>query len=353
MENTMPLVSVIMPVYNAENDVHIAIDSIINQTYKNWELLVVDDCSTDNTCSIVREYEKQDSRICLLQQEKNAGPGYAKNKGLDKAKGQYVTFCDGDDWLEKDAYEKMLAEADENPDVIIAGFYRDIYNKGNELIEQNLVCSEAFLCLKKEELLSKIPEIDEKRLFSYAWNKLYRAEIIKKFSVDFSDKKFGEDYDFNVDFFAFAEKAVMLEAGVYHYIKKNGESLTERFIPDFFEINKDRFVKMKALMMDNNVYSDMVQQKIMNAYIKHVLAAVSRLYDERGEYTHSERKLKVKQMLSDEMSKEALNFSKATSSKEKACNFIFKTNSITVNMMFGKLLWFMQTKGKKVYERVK
>ena len=76
MENG-PFISIVMPVYNSEDDIHLAIDSIINQTFRAWELLVVDDCSVDNTREIVREYEKKDSRIRLISQEENSGPGQA------------------------------------------------------------------------------------------------------------------------------------------------------------------------------------------------------------------------------------------------------------------------------------
>ncbi len=353
MRNIDPIVSIIMPVYNSENDVHMAIDSIVNQTFKAWELLVVDDCSTDNTRAIVTEYTKKDTRIHLLLQEKNSGPGQAKNLGMKEAKGKYITFCDGDDWLEEDAYEKILAVGTSDADIIMTGFYRDVCDTDGKLLERSLVCSEQFECKEKMELILRIPDIDEKRLFSYAVNKLYRAEIIKKYNVQFSNKKFGEDFDFNIEFFAHAESAVMLDEGFYHYIKKNSESLTERFIPNFFEINKDRFARMKKIMVDNSVYSGAIQQKIMSAYIKHVLAAISRLYDERGGYSVYTRREEVKKMLTDEMSREALRFSKSNSIKEKVCNAVFKTNNITINLIFGKILWFMQTKGKKLYERVK
>lgn len=352
MENR-PFISIVMPVYNSEDDIHLAIDSIINQTFRAWELLVVDDCSVDNTREIVREYEKKDSRIRLISQEENSGPGQAKNRGMKEARGNYITFCDGDDWLEKDAYEKMLAVGTTNVDIIMAGFYRDVCDTEGKLLETSLVCSEQFECKDKMELILRIPDIDEKRLFSYAVNKLYRAEIIKKYNVQFSNKKFGEDFDFNIDFFAHAESAVMLDEGFYHYIKKNAESLTERFIPNFFEINKDRFVRMKKLMVDHGVYFDKIQQGIMSAYIKHVMAAMSRLYDERAGYSLKTRRAKTREMLNDEMSKEALRFSKSNSIKEKVCNAVFKTNNITINLIFGKILWFMQTKGKKIYERVK
>ena len=92
-------------------------------------------------------------------------------------------------------------------------------------------------------------QADQNRLFSYACNKLYYKKIIDEYKVGFSDKKFGEDYDFNIAFFSHVNNLCIVEKGYYHYIKKNEESLTERYIPDFYEINRNRFEKMINLLL--------------------------------------------------------------------------------------------------------
>lgn len=353
MKNQRPFVSIIMPVYNGEQDIAAAIESIQKQTASDWELIIVDDCSKDQTQAVVQRFADEDSRIHLMIQEQNAGPGCAKNVGLDAAKGCFVTFADADDWLEADAFEKMSSCASEDFDVIIAGYYRDIYTMDGVVLEQSLVCSEGFRCTTRKETIARIPQMDENRLFSFAWNKFYRKEVIDRHKIRFSDKKFGEDYDFNIAFFKWTKGAIMMQEGFYHYIKKNTESLTERVVPDFFEINKDRFQKMKALMIENELYSGTIRECIMSAYIKHVLAAVSRLYDSRSGLPLRVKRDRTKMMLRDEMSIEALQYAKANNRKEQLCNAIFKLKNVTITMLFGKLLWFMQTKGKKIYERVK
>lgn len=115
------MVSIIMPVYNGEKYIKEAIESIINQTYSNWELLIVDDGSTDNTASIIKEFN--DSRIKYMYQ-KNQGPSAARNKGLDLAEGNYIAFIDADDMYVNEKLEKQVAYLEENSDVDIV--YNDI-----------------------------------------------------------------------------------------------------------------------------------------------------------------------------------------------------------------------------------
>ena len=348
----MPFLSIIMPAYNSEADIDNAIGSIVNQKFQDWELLVVDDCSIDNTCKKVEEYAKKDSRIQLFRKEKNEGPGSAKNFALKRAKGKYITFCDGDDWIEQEAYYEMTLDGKLTSDVIITGFYRDICKENGEVVESNLVCMPAFKIDNKTESIKSIPDFDQNRLFSYAVNKLYRKEIIDRYNVKFSDKKFGEDYDFNIDFFANVESVEVLDKGFYHYVKKNTESLTERYIPDFFEINKNRFERMIDLLEANRCYSESIRGTVLSSYIKHAIAAISRLYDKRAQLPDTRRKI-TRNILNDKLSVEAIRFAKGHGKKELICNAIFKTNNVTVNLAFAKVLWFMQNNGKKIYERIK
>lgn len=348
-----PFVSVVMPVYNCKKDVKKAIESIQAQVLEEWELIIVDDCSTDGTVAEIEKYVKKDSRISLIVKEKNSGPGYSKNLGIKRAKGKYVTFLDGDDWISREAFFEISKNKTADEDVVIAGYYRDVYNEKMELETSSLVGMGSFISIEREEIIRKIPEIDKKRLFSFAWNKFYKREIIDKYEVIFSNKKFGEDFDFNMEFFAHVTSIRVLEEGFYHYIKKNVESLTERYVPDFFEINRERFQKMKKFMECNSCYCEEVRQAIMTAYIKHVLAAIARLYDERAKLSEKNRRQSVEKMLTDEMSKEAFKYARADGLNAKICNAVFKTNSITINLIFGRLLWFIQTKGKKIFERMK
>ncbi len=108
------LVSIITPCYNCSKYISQMIDSVLAQTYQNWELLITDDCSTDNSREIVQEYSGKDSRIKLFVLEKNSGAGVARNKSIEEAKGRYIAFCDSDDLWKPEKLERQLAFIKEN-----------------------------------------------------------------------------------------------------------------------------------------------------------------------------------------------------------------------------------------------
>lgn len=109
-----PLVSIITPLYNSEKYIEETIESLLNQTYKNWEMLIVDDCSKDNGVEIVNEYVLKDKRIKLFRNEKNEGVSFARNKALDLAQGKYIAFLDSDDLWKKEKLEKQISFMEKN-----------------------------------------------------------------------------------------------------------------------------------------------------------------------------------------------------------------------------------------------
>ena len=108
-----PFISIIIPVYNSEKLLKQCLDSVLNQTLNNIEIICVDDGSTDNSFEILKEYEKKDNRVIALTQ-KNSGAGVARNKGVEIAKGKYIAFIDSDDWIEHDALEKLYNNIENN-----------------------------------------------------------------------------------------------------------------------------------------------------------------------------------------------------------------------------------------------
>ena len=352
MSETKPEISIIMPVYNGQDDIGHMLDSIRAQTLKEWERIVVDDHSSDATCDIVREYAAHDSRIRLLELNQNLGPGPAKNLALEQIRGSYVAFCDADDSVEPQMYDTMLRQLDKGTDVIVCGMVRDVYNTEGRLVRSTPAAAHARVCTTAQECAAAVPELDGDRVFSYAWNKLYRSEIIRKYTVRFSEKKFGEDFDFNIDFFRHVSVMKVLEDVFYHYVKKNDTSLTERYIPEFYEINRDRFDRLIDYLTEKSAYTPEVRRSVMTAYVRHVLMAVARLYDPRGKYTRADRRERVKRMMTDELSKTAAREAGTESRGGKLCNAVFRSGNIPLLLLFGRVLWLLQTRGKKLFEMV-
>lgn len=125
-------VSIIMPAYNCQDFIGKAIESVINQTYQNWELIVVDDCSSDQTVEIITNYANQESRIVLKRNKENRGAAYSRNKGIKYAQGEYIAFLDSDDLWDQKKLEMQIDFMKKNKSLFSCTYYRKINEKGEE-----------------------------------------------------------------------------------------------------------------------------------------------------------------------------------------------------------------------------
>lgn len=202
----MPAVSVVIPVYNSEKYVEKCIQSVMAQTLSELEIIIINDGSTDESGRILRELTQKDSRIVLLEQA-NQGVAAARNQGVEKATGKYITFVDGDDYLQEDYIELMynLAEK-ETLDMVICGLtYVD--EGGKEL---NRVVPGVYKCLENEEWTFRV---------SAVCSHLYRRELWKRYDVKFQSGERGEDMPVSLFFAAICPRINTLPEGGYYYVQ--------------------------------------------------------------------------------------------------------------------------------------
>ena len=212
MYENQPLVSIIMPVYNCEEYLPTALESIIVQEYRNWELLIIDDNSTDSSSEIIKVYEEIDNRIIFLENTTDIhGPGPTRNIGLNYVKGEYLYFMDADDWVDKNLLQCAIKRIQEtNADIVQFGAIHE-RNDGNN--------SEKYFWSGKN-LLTK-DEI-KKDFFNYwkdnrnsLWLHLFRRETVK--TIRFENIINGEDISYVMDALCSAEKIAYIAEAFYHY----------------------------------------------------------------------------------------------------------------------------------------
>lgn len=219
--NQDPLISIICPIYNAEAELPRCVDSVLAQTHRNIELVLVNDGSTDRSGEICDEYAAKDNRVRAIHKE-NGGASAARNAGLDAAHGDYIGFVDSDDWINSDMYERLLrAIAESGAQVAVCG-YTEV-STGNLLrrvmpIDQLTAESADMLILPGREMLCAMLE---GRAHWLLWNMLYRASILK--GVRFDPKQLRAN-DLYYSYFAFkcVERAVLIPDGLYNYIRRPG-----------------------------------------------------------------------------------------------------------------------------------
>ena len=224
-------VSVVVPVYNVEKYLKRCLDSIINQTYKNIEIILVNDGSKDNSRDICEEYEKNFDNIILINQE-NGGLSAARNTGLKYVKGEAVTFVDSDDWLELDAIEYYVDSMKKyNVDMVVTNNIRTKDYQKN-ILQPNNIKEEV---LTQEDYAKKFFKIDGNSIEYYAWSKLYKREILE--DVEFPVGLFAEDVLGTFRYMKNSQSIFYSNKITYNYfINDNG--LTAKFGDKDFDLEK-------------------------------------------------------------------------------------------------------------------
>ena len=247
-----PMVSIIVPIYNAEQYLRRCVDSILNQEYTDYELLLVNDGSTDASGDICEEYGDRDPRVIVIQKE-NTGVSDSRNRALDRARGKYLQFLDSDDWITPDATRLFVRAAEEyGCDMVISDFYRVV---GERLSPKGDIEEEGVLT--REEFAAHMMENPADFYYGVLWNKLYRRDIVEehKLRMD-TDISWCEDFMFNLEYIRYAKVFYALHAPIYYYVKRKGSLASQG-------INISKTVKMKLNVFEyyNNFYKHVLEEE--------------------------------------------------------------------------------------------
>lgn len=250
-----PKISVIIPVYNVEKYIHCCLDSVLNQTLKNIEIILVDDHSPDNCPKICDQYAQTDPRIKVIHKPVNEGLGFARNSGLEVATGEFVAFLDSDDFIEKNMYQTLYEKAHaEACDIVFCStsFYTNKHTiKPKKEVDNKLLISTAKE--KKDFLLDFIaPEPRYKSDVKYmmsVWKAIYKRELIEKKQIRFmSERKvLSEDIFFNLAMIIQSERILFLPYFL-HYYRMNNNSLSHSFSTKKYLTNRVFFSELKNFL---------------------------------------------------------------------------------------------------------
>jgi len=187
------LISIIIPIYNVEKYLSQCLDSVINQTYKNLEIICVNDASTDNSLQILKKYAKKDNRIKIIENNKNLGVGLSRNKGIDKASGTYIHFLDPDDWIiNENTYTELIEHLQKTNNLDLLYFKYLNYFSENEIKPQEY---------KNKNIINKILNpIEDVEVFDnwdrYVWSRLYRKDFLISNKIYFKNYISLSDVEF-------------------------------------------------------------------------------------------------------------------------------------------------------------
>lgn len=259
-------VSVLIPVYNTEKYLSKCIDSVINQTLKDIEIVIVNDGSKDNSQIIIEQYAKKDSRIKYCVQE-NSGLGATRNKGIELATGEYIAFLDSDDWVENDYYELMYNQAiNTKSDMVISDYTVDSLNS-------------SYIYENKYEQIDKrryIKDVLMRNVSGFSWNKLYKRELINSNNLKFPLRENFENIEdqyFTLKTLYLSKKISFLNKPLIHYIIRDNSIVNtyqKKLIDDglnFYRQISEFFIRYNA---DDDIY-----EALEIGMLKHICQCLS------------------------------------------------------------------------------
>lgn len=232
-------ISIVIPVYNVEHYLCKCIDSVLCQTFKNLQIILVDDGSTDRCPSICDRYQKKDNRITVIHQ-KNQGLSQARNNGIDKAHGDYISFIDSDDYIAPDMYETLYSLMRHTDSDISMCNYQMVTESGKEIAPDYIYQEPAIATYTKEQAFTEL--LIDKKIQNYAWGKLYKAALFQ--GIRYPAGRKYEDIRTTYRLFEKSRRLVKCSAQKYFYVKRAGSivnTLSSENTQEYISAKLDRF----------------------------------------------------------------------------------------------------------------
>ena len=256
MYSSDPLVSVVIPVYNGQSTIERALKSVSEQSYRNLEIIVVDDGSTDQTPVLLDHFSEKESRLICLSQ-KNAGVSAARNHALSRCRGKYIRFVDADDTLPASSLERMVSRTEKDRSELIIGGYTEYVDRLSR--EKNLLNRDDLISFS--ELAPILCGHANSYYFGVLWNKLFRADLIREHQLQFIPELWwGEDFAFVMDYLRVVNQVSLMREPVYDY-RRNPTSTTFRQVLDCvihpignIQMKRSLYGHLKGLYLERGVF---------------------------------------------------------------------------------------------------
>lgn len=334
------MVSVIIPIYNSEDKLERCVKSVLDQTYKDFEVLLIDDGSKDGSLKICEKFATEDERVRVISKE-NEGVSATRNRGIDLAKGEYIQFLDSDDYIAPDMMELLVTRMEETKaDVVVSG-YTEIRAEGRK----DILPGYAGSC-NVTELQQEYPNIFGIVILNAIWNKMYRRDRIQgiRFHEDIS---LGEDLIFNLEYLKKSGNLSFIQSPLYRYDIRE-ESLNTKFRENSIELAKGIYQESMSFAKEVGLQEPSCEQ-ISNTFIQYFFYGILDFYV-KTDKSNKELKQCIKKWVADPELLAAANHAKMPRVYEKAAQIFVKHKSVfLLHFMFCvRRYMYLRDKKKKV-----
>jgi glycosyltransferase EpsJ len=339
-----------MPVYNVEKYVGKAIESILAQTFTEYEFLIVDDGTPDKSGEICDAYAKKDSRIRVIHKE-NGGAPSARNTAIDIAQGEYVYFLDSDDWAEPTMLADMYALAKKNQaDLVVCGFYIDTYYGDKHLSEK--ICVDDRIYTNAQEFRSESYRYFDRNLLYTPWNKLYRMDRIRQYHLRFP-QTLWDDFPFNLSYLFHVERVAITTHAYYHFIRAREDSETSSYRADMYEKREEEQGWMEELYQAWGIDDDKTKEMVARRYIERMIGCIANVTSSKCTLSGKERRAQIRSMIENPRVKKALELAKPRSLYMKVMLIPIRWKNTTLTWLESAVITFVKERNTKLFAKLK
>lgn len=294
------LVSIVVPVYNSSKYLARCLDSILMQTFRDYEVIVVDDGSTDSSASICDAYAEKYKMIKVIHQN-NAGVSAARNKGIDESRGKYLMFVDSDDYIDTNMLDVAVSKIEEyDADIFMSGNIEEYVSNG--IITNSVKRTVTSSCLYSlRKFLENFGQAYPVVCLSNSWCKLYKMENIKKNEIQFDESmSIDEDTNFIFSYMNYVQKIYFSKEILYHYYRDNRETLSVKFHADRYEIIEYVYGKMMNLMYRENCSAESFS-RFENMYFLYMVGCIIKYYINSDKCSKKDRIGQIKKVINNQV----------------------------------------------------
>ena len=345
----MAKISVITPVYKVENYLRKCVDSILDQTFKDFELIIVDDGSPDSCGSIADEYVQKDERVRVILKQ-NGGAPSARNRGIDIAKGEWLYFPDSDDWLEPDYLEALYNTAIKtDAKLVVSGYTMEYFENG---VAHSYSVSTPKKNYNSQELVrGNLHNYFDNMMMAVPWNKLYKADYILDNNLRFPELKW-DDLHFNMEVIMDIDKVAICSNAGYHFFRSRpGSETTTVFDSMLYKKRKEQFEHIMRVYRHWNIKNREILSVIYGYYASRLVQCVQEI--SISNISKADKKRMISDILNDKLSYTAIKKGRIESKVLSVAATPMRMHNVSLCIFMGKAIGFVKINMSSLFYKIK